>query len=63
MLQKNKYLEMWEVCFDELLNADPTYVTTSTRGEARTTEQTNTEGMCMLDSKLQKLRMYSFRRN
>jgi hypothetical protein len=54
MLQKNKYLEMWEVCFEELLLADPTYVTTNTREEARTTEQTNTEDMHLLDTKLQK---------
>jgi hypothetical protein len=55
MLQKNKYLETWEVCVEELLSVDPTYViTTNTREEAKTTEQTNTEDMCLLDTKLQK---------
>jgi hypothetical protein len=55
MLQKNKYLETWEVCFEEFLSADPTYVTTTnTREEARTTEQTNIEDMYMLNTKFQK---------
>jgi hypothetical protein len=55
MLEKNKYLETWEVCFEELLSADTTYVTTTnTREEARRAEQTNTEDVCLLDTKLQK---------
>lgn len=39
--QKNKYLETWKHYFMELLNADPTYLTTVTTSEEEiTNEQT-----------------------
>jgi hypothetical protein len=38
--KKNKYLETWRACFEELLNADPTYVTkVTTREDSSITEQ------------------------
>lgn len=58
MSQKNKYLGTCEVCFEELLIPDHKYVTTtSTRVGARTTDQTNTADMYLLDTKLQKWRI------
>jgi hypothetical protein len=50
--KKNKYLETWRTCFEELLNADPAYVTkVTTRKDTNITEQMRKVYICtcMLD--------------